>query len=115
MLDNTTVSKLREMKLGIMATTFSKQLKDANASGLSFAEQFGLLVDAEWTMRRNNRLKRLMRSADYAFPGACVEDIEYHADRKLDKALIQRLASCNYVRERHNALRAAERRTFPTL
>ena len=104
MLDNNTVGKLREMKLGIMATMFSKQLKDGDASDLSFEERFGLLVDAEWTTRKNNRLKRLMRSADYAFPGACVEDIEYHADRHLDKAMIQRLATCNYVKERHNVI-----------
>ena len=104
MLDNNTVSKLRDMKLSNMATAFSKQLKDGGVSDLSFEERFGLLVDSEWTMRKNNRLKRLMRSADYAFPGACVEDIEYHADRHLDKAMIQRLATCNYVKERHNVI-----------
>ena len=104
MLDNNTVTKLHEMKLGVMASLFLKQLKDNGVSALSFEERFGLLVDAEWTTRRNNRLKRLMRSADHAFPGACVEDIEYHADRLLDKAMIQRLATCNYVDERHNLI-----------
>lgn len=104
MLDNNTANKLREMKMGVMATAFLKQLKDSGISNLSFEERFGLLVDAEWTTRKNNRLKRLMKSADYAFPGACVEDIEYHADRQLDKAMIQRLATCNYVGERHNLI-----------
>ena len=104
MLDNNTATKLHEMKLGVMASSFLKQLKDNNVPALSFEERFGLLVDAEWTARRNSRLKRLMRSADYAFPGACVEDIEYHADRQLDKAMIQRLATCNYVDERHNLI-----------
>ena len=35
---------------------------------------------------------------------ACVEDIEYHSDRNLDSAQIARLASCNYIAERHNIL-----------
>lgn len=104
MLDNTTVNKLREMKMSIMAASFQKQSKDSCVNDLSFEERFGLLVDAEWTARKNNRLKRLLRAADFAFPGACLEDIEYHADRELDKALISRLGTCNYVDEHHNLI-----------
>jgi DNA replication protein DnaC len=71
---------------------------------LSFEDRFGLVVDAEWSTRKSNRLTRLIRAAGYVFPDACVEDIEYYADRDLDKALITRLSTCNYVRERHNVI-----------
>ena len=104
MLDNNTASKLHEMKLSVMATTFQKQLADSAASGLSFEERFGLLVDAEWASRKNNRMKRLIRKADYTFPGASLEDVEYHADRRLDKGLIIRLSTCGYVAECHNII-----------
>jgi DNA replication protein DnaC len=104
MLDNTTVNKLHEMKMSIMAASFQKQSRDSGVNALSFEERFGLLVDAEWTARKNNRLKRLLRAADFALPGACLEDIEYHADRQLDKALISRLGTCNYVAEHHNLI-----------
>ena len=104
MLDNNTGSKLHEMKLSVMAAAFKMQLGKSDFNEMSFEEQFGLLVDAEWTERKNNRLKRLVRSADYAFPSACLEDIEYHADRQLDKALITRLGTCNYVQECHNII-----------
>lgn len=104
MLDNNTVSKLHEMKLSVMASDFQKQLGKSNFKEMSFEDRFGLLVDAEWTTRKNNRLKRLVKSADYAFPSACLEDIEYYADRQLDKALITRLGSCNYVQECHNVI-----------
>lgn len=104
MLDNNTVSKLHEMKLSVMAVAFQKQLGDSTAAELSFEERFGLLVDTEWASRKNNRLKRLIRKADYAFPGASLEDIEYHADRQLDKALITRMGTCNYVQECHNII-----------
>ncbi|MDR2729035.1 MAG: ATP-binding protein [Chitinispirillales bacterium] len=33
-----------------------------------------------------------------------MEDIEYHPDRKLDKTLITRLSTCNYIEERHNVI-----------
>jgi DNA replication protein DnaC len=104
MLNNTTVSKLHEMKLGVMAGAFQKQMADQAFADISFEERFGLMVDAEWASRKNNRLTRLIRAADYAFPAACLEDIEYHADRKLDKALITRLGTCNYLQENHNVL-----------
>ncbi len=58
MLDHTTVSKLREMKMGVMASAFHSQLGDSAFHGLSFEERVGLMVDAEWSSRQNNRLSR---------------------------------------------------------
>lgn len=104
MLDNNTITKLHELKLSTMAVSFAEQLQSNGIANLTFEERFGLLVDAEWLARKNNRLKRLIRNADYALPGACVEDIEYHTDRHLDKAMIARLATCNYVQECHNLI-----------
>jgi DNA replication protein DnaC len=104
MLDNNTVSKLRDMKLSVMATAFDRQLADKAVSELSFEERVGLMVDAEWTSRKNNRLNLLLRNAGFSMPEACVEDIEYHPDRELDKALITRLSTCNFVEEHHNVI-----------
>jgi len=71
---------------------------------LSFEDRFGLIIDSEWATHKSNRLTRLIRAAGYVFPNACVEDIEYHADRGLDKKLITRLSTCNYIKEHHNAI-----------
>jgi DNA replication protein DnaC len=104
MLDNTTISKLQDMKLSVMATAFQRQFADKSTSALSFEERVGLMVDAEWIARKNNRLKHLLRSAGFSIPEACVEDIEYYPDRELDKNLITRLSSCNFVNEYHNVI-----------
>jgi DNA replication protein DnaC len=104
MLDNNTISKLRAMKMGVMASAFDSQLGDSAFHELSFEERVGLMVDAEWTSRQNNRLTRLIRNAGFSIPGACLEDIEYHPDRELDKALITRLSTCNFVEEHHNVI-----------
>ena len=104
MLDNNTISKLHEMKLSVMASAFQKQLEDSAMSELPFEERFGLLVDKEWAARKNNRLARLIKNANYAFPDAAIEDIEYRADRKLDKAQIARLSTCNYIDECRNII-----------
>jgi len=104
MLNNNTISKLREMKMGVMADAFQKQLADSAIAELSFEERVGLMVDAEWTARKNNRLTRLIRNAGFSDPAACVEDIEYHSDRELDKALITRLSTCNFINDHHNVI-----------
>lgn len=104
MLNENTTNKLHDMRLSVMASSFREQSMDNNFASMSFEERFGLLVDSEWTARKNNRLAKLIRNADYALPDACIENIEYHADRSLDKALITRLSSCNYIQECHNII-----------
>jgi DNA replication protein DnaC len=104
MLNDTTVTKLHEMKLSVMAQSFREQSMDSNFSSMSFEERFGLIIDTEWVARKNNRLTRLIRNADFTFNDACIENIEYHADRNLDKAQITRLSTCNYIQECHNII-----------
>jgi len=99
MLTENTVSKLHEMKLSVMAQSFREQMTSQECMGLSFEDRFSLIVDSEWASRKSNRLNRLIRSAEYAIPGASIEDIEYSPERKLDKTLISRLSSCAYILE----------------
>ena len=53
---------------------------------------------------KNNHLKCLIKQAKFSDTEACVEDIEYHADRNLDKTQIARLSTCNFITEHHNLL-----------
>lgn len=99
-----TMNKLYEMKLRSMAEAFRNQIQDQALAGLSFEERFGLIVDSEWAKRKNNRLARLIRNADLSENSACIENVEYAADRKLDKTQISSLATCNYIQEKHNII-----------
>jgi len=104
MLSHNTSTKLHEMKLHTMSVVFTEQTKDSAFDDLSFDERFGLLVDAEWSTRKNNRLKTLIKNAGYFFNDACLENVEYRADRNLNKSTIVRLGTCNYIRECHNII-----------
>ena len=77
---------------------------DVQFQSVSFEDRFAMLVDAEWSARKSNRLTRLIRNAGYADPAACVENIEYHPERRLDREQILRLASCAYLQEAHNVI-----------
>ena len=103
-MNEATIARLYEMKLSVMASSYRRQMNDNGISNLSFDERFGLLVDTEWTTRKNNRLKRIIQKADFSVSGACVEDIEYRADRKLNREQIIQLATCSYISEKRNVI-----------
>lgn len=104
MLTNNTILKLQEMHLSVMANALREQMSDPNMNSLSFEDRLGLIVDREWTSRKNNHLKRLIKNAGFSDSEACIENIEYHSDRNLDRSQIARLSTCNYITEHHNIM-----------
>jgi DNA replication protein DnaC len=116
MINLSTIEILKELKLGVMATTFQDQLKEREKySSFSFEERLGLMVDAEWNKRQSNKLVRYIKNAHFAMPYASIEDIEYHADRKLDKTEMLRLSTCQYIDQHHNIIlesASGNRKTF---
>jgi len=67
-----------------------------------FEDRFGMIVDIEYTSRKNNRLKRLIKNAGFDQSDARIMDIDYTSGRKLNKQLITRLATCEYIAEYRN-------------
>jgi DNA replication protein DnaC len=104
MVNEATISKLRDMKLSAMADAYRQQMQESSMNTLSFSERFGLLVDHEWDTRKNNRLKRLIYRADFPVGGACMEDIEYQSDRKLSKEHLLQLSTCSFINEKRNII-----------
>ena len=60
MTNQSTIDKLIEMRLTTMADAFRNQLDDPKFKEVSFEDRFGMLVDIEYSNRKNNRQKRLM-------------------------------------------------------
>lgn len=104
MTNEATINKLIEMRLTSMADAFRIQLQDNVQTELSFEERIGLLVDIEYNSRKNNRLRRLIKKANFDQHQACIADINYSTGRKLNKTLINSLATCSYVAENHNII-----------
>lgn len=105
MMNQSTIDALKAMKFSAMAAEFERQLSDPATYGkLGFEERFSLLVDAERNRRQQNKLIRTVHKAHFAVPGAMVEDIEYHEDRRLDKTQILRFATCQYIEEKHHII-----------
>ena len=103
MLNHPTLDKLVALKLTGMAKALSEQMDVPESQALSFEERLGLLVDRETTVRSDRRLTTRLRHAKLRL-SACVEDIDYRHPRGLDKALMLRLASCQWLHDRYNVL-----------
>lgn len=102
MVNQITINKLIEMRLTALADAFRNQMNDPKMKDVSFDDRLGMLVDIEYTSRKNNRLRRLIRNAEFEQSDASIMDINYTAGRKLNKSLIQRLATCEYISEHRN-------------
>jgi hypothetical protein len=97
MTNQITVDKLLEMRLRAMSDAFLIQMNDPKMQDLPFEDRFGMLVDAEYTTRKNNSLKRLMKGAGFDQPDAHIAAIDYTSGRKLNRTLIERLATCEWI------------------
>ena len=105
MLNNSTIGRLRAMKLNAFAAELERQLADSGSyAQLGFEERLGLLVDSEWDRRQMNKLNRHIKNARFADPHASIEDIEYIEDRHLDRQQILRFASCKYIDDGHHII-----------
>jgi len=103
-LNEETIGKLNEMRLKSMSAAFKDQLNNPDVYALAFEERFGLIVDEQYNARKNNVLQRLIKKATFKFSTASIEDIEYHPDRKLNKDLILKLASCTYIKDKRGVV-----------
>src|SRR5438132_1473888 len=103
MLTHPTLDKLQTLRLTGMYQALIEQRQVPDMAALTFEERLGLLVDRELTERENRRLTTRLRQAKLR-QTACIEDIDSRHPRGLDKALMARLATCQWVREQHNVL-----------
>jgi DNA replication protein DnaC len=103
MLTHPTLDKLHALKLHGMGQALSEQSTMPDITALNFEERLGLLVDREMSERDNRRLKSRLHQAKLR-QNACIEDLDYRHPRGLDKALMTRLALCQWIRDRHNVL-----------
>ena len=103
MLNHPTLDKLQTLRLSGMYHALIEQMKMPDVGDLSFEERLGLLVDREMTERDERRLKTRLRQAKFRL-NAQIEDVDYRYPRGLDKSLVLKLASCQWIKERRNIL-----------
>jgi DNA replication protein DnaC len=102
MLINPTLTRLRELKLTGMAEAFSESLEKP-LTDLDFESRLAIMLDREYYLRENRRLKRRLTHAKL-HQQACVEDIDYQHPRGLDKSNCFELIRLQWVNQHLNLL-----------
>src|SRR4051812_20412211 len=98
MLIHPTVERLRALGLSAMADALVAMERNPDAAELPHADWLGLLIDHEATARDNRRLARRLQVAKLR-QAASVENVDYRSPRGLDRALFQKLATSQWVRD----------------
>jgi len=103
LLIHPTAERLRAIGLCAMADALLELHNNGEAEQLSHADWLGLLVDREATYRDNRRVARRLQVAKLR-QAAVVENVNYRAQRNLDRTLFQNLATSKWIREHRHLI-----------
>ncbi len=103
MLTHPLLDKLRQLRCQGMLESLQEQLQQPDMQSLSFEDRISLMIDREWWLRENNRIKNRLKNANLR-QTASMEDLDYEPSRGLSKAVMQTLSSCQWIREHQNIL-----------
>jgi DNA replication protein DnaC len=103
MLSHPTVDILYELGLHGCAKGFKELEANPAAASLSHAEWLAVLLEHEVTLRRQKRFETRAARAKLR-QAATVEDVNYRADRKLDRTLFLKLTTCQWIRDHRHVI-----------
>jgi len=103
MLTHPTLDQLRQLGLAGMARAFEELAASSRGGELDHAEWLGLLLDRELADRHDRRLTARLRYARLRHRSA-VEDVDYRANRGLDRVLFQKLALGGWIEQKQNLI-----------
>ncbi len=92
-----------QLRLHGMNRSWKSLLETRRQSELSLEEGLEILLQAEQQDRENRRFDRLQKNARFRYR-ASIEEIRYDASRGIDKALIARLATGEYLSKGESVL-----------
>jgi len=103
MNNQNTIEKMKQMRLGGMAQMHYTNIKDNINLEYTIDQYVGMLVDQEWENRQNKKIHNLIKNARFRYP-ATIRDVDYSANRQLDKNMFERLALLDFVRNHENVI-----------
>jgi len=93
-----TLEKLNTMRMHGFEQAYRNVLESALQEKYTSDELIAHLVDAEYDDKYNRKLSRLIKNAGFK-QQVSLEHIDYHHPRNIDRNLILRLQSCDWIKE----------------
>lgn len=103
MNNQATLSLLRELSLSGMADAFESMLSLPLDKQLTSDQLIARLTQAEQLHRQHRKMQSYIKQARFRYQ-ASIEEIDYTAERNLDKNLLLRLADVSFITRSENVL-----------
>lgn len=98
-----TIEKMKSMRLQGMAQTHYSNLENKLYQDYTLDQYVALLVDQEWEFRQNKKMQNLLRFAKFRTT-ANIKNIDFTANRNLDKNSFDRLATLGFLDKKENLI-----------
>lgn len=102
-MNTDTLDKMRRMRLFGMHRAFKTSIEAEGNDNLTADEMVALLTDSEWDDRHNRAIDRSMKNARFRYK-ATIEQLDYSAQRGIDKNYLHRLAEGEFIEKKENIL-----------
>ena len=103
MNEQTTIEKMRSLRLKSMAELYSRSLKDNLYRDYTNDEYLALMLDTEWENRQHDKINNMISRGGFK-ENASVTNIDYQSKRGLDKNAFERLISLGFVTKKENLI-----------
>lgn len=98
-----TLEKMLQLKLVGMANELERQMSNPTSNEIPFEERIRIIVDHELTFRDNKRIQIFLKKAKLQV-NASIDNIDYRAQRGIDKAYLLSLTSLEWIRQHQNVI-----------
>lgn len=103
MNENTTIEKMRKMRMTTMAELYRSSVNENLYREMSVDDFIATIIDAEWEARQNKNIDNLIQKAGFKEKAAAT-DIDYTPSRGLDRNMFERLLSLGFINRRENVI-----------
>ncbi|NHM14938.1 AAA family ATPase [Eggerthellaceae bacterium zg-886] len=104
MAGESTMDKMHQMRLSVMARACREREEAPGISEMGFDERLAMIVDAEWDARRVGKRMRLLRQAGFPGPDANAGGVRCDDGRKPDRAQMLEPSNCGWVHNHRNVI-----------
>lgn len=93
------LEKMSQMRLLGMHQAYKASIEvDQSQQQFTNDELVQHLVESEWDDRRHRAVQRGLKNANFRY-NASIEQLDYTGERGLDKNIVQRLATCDFIKK----------------
>lgn len=87
-----------------MAEIYKEQSNNHEVTSLPFDARLAMMIDAETDEKFNNLVSGIKKRSKIKMGNASVNEIQYYPDRELNKELIFKLSTCDYIENHFNVI-----------